>query len=126
LMEVQSKRQTSQHLSITLQDEGQIQKIDEAEAGFRLASVVTSMPSSPKAPRAARAGSAGPRRGARSRAGAAAGKAAARQQPPAGTTPLVQQPAPSPRRLRARVPGWMQVLGAVVALLMLLVLLLMR
>jgi len=127
LMEVQSKRQTSQHLSITLQDEGQIQKIDEAEAGFRLASVVTSMPSSPKAPRAARSGSAGPRRGARSRAGAAAGKPASRQQPPAAaSTPIVQQTAPSPRRLRARVPGWMQVLGAVVALLMLLVLLLMR
>jgi hypothetical protein len=43
LMEVpyENKRQGYKHLSITVQEDGQIQHIDEAEAGFRLASIAT-------------------------------------------------------------------------------------
>jgi hypothetical protein len=42
LMDVayQSKRYGLKHLSITVHEDGQIQQIDEAEAGFRLASIV--------------------------------------------------------------------------------------
>jgi len=76
LIEVQSKRQNYTHLSITLQDEGQIQEIDETEAGFRLASAATLPSQAQKAPRAARSAAAAPRRGARSRA--VAGKPAGR------------------------------------------------
>jgi hypothetical protein len=131
LMEVQSKRQNYQHLSITLQDEGQIQQIDEAEAGFRLSSVIApmlvNMPASPKAPRAARAASTGPRRGARNRAAAAAGKPASRPpQAAAASTPVAPPTASSPRRLLEHIPRWAAVAAVVAALLMLLVLMLMH
>jgi hypothetical protein len=38
----ENKRHGYKHLSITVQEDGQIQHIDEAEAGFRLASIATS------------------------------------------------------------------------------------
>jgi hypothetical protein len=46
LMEVpyESKRYGYKHLSITVQEDGQIQQLDEAEAGFRLASMSTASP----------------------------------------------------------------------------------
>jgi hypothetical protein len=131
LMEVpfQSTRQGYKHLSITVQEEGQIQEIDEAEAGFRLASIAKPQPShSQKAPRASRSGTAvsGPRRGSRVRAAATGGKPAGRQPPapPASSAPTVQAAAALPQRRLAAIPGWVQTIGAVVGLITLLVLLL--
>jgi len=118
LMEVQSKRQNYTHLSITLQDEGQIQKIDDAEAGFRLASVATPPPQAQKAPRAPRAAAAGPRRGGRSRAAAKS----APQPPPAAAAPVAQPAAP--RRLLHRMALWATSAVAVAGVVMLLALML--
>jgi len=46
LMDVpyENKRHGYKHLSVTVQDDGQIQQLDEAEAGFRLASISHAMP----------------------------------------------------------------------------------
>ena len=55
LMDVpyESKRYGYKHLSITVQEDGQIQQLDEAEAGFRLASIShASPPRAPSSPRA--------------------------------------------------------------------------
>ena len=41
LMDVPYETKLSKHLSITVQDEGQIQWLDDAQAGFRLASITT-------------------------------------------------------------------------------------
>jgi hypothetical protein len=57
----ENKRQGYKHLSITVQEDGQIQRLDEAEAGFRLASVGATPPArtapvpSPKPPTRRRA-----------------------------------------------------------------------
>jgi hypothetical protein len=51
----ESKRQGTKHLSITVQEDGQIQQLDEAEAGFRLASIVKA-PAPRSLPRAASSG----------------------------------------------------------------------
>jgi hypothetical protein len=45
----ESKRYGYKHLSITVQEDGQIQQLDEAEAGFRLASIARASPP-PQAP----------------------------------------------------------------------------
>jgi hypothetical protein len=49
LMDVpyENKRHGYKHLSITVQEDGQIQRLDEAEAGFRLASVGATPPARP-------------------------------------------------------------------------------
>jgi hypothetical protein len=131
LMEVlfHSARQGYKHLSITVQEEGQIQKIDESEAGFRLASIAKPPPPPNQKPsRAARPGTAAavPRRGSRNRAAASGGKPAGRQPParPASSAPTMQAAAALPQRLLAAIPRWVQAIGAVVGLLTLLVLLL--
>jgi hypothetical protein len=40
----ENKRSGHKHLSITVQDDGQIQQLGETEAGFRLASISTAPP----------------------------------------------------------------------------------
>jgi hypothetical protein len=132
LMEVpfQSKRRNYKHLSVTVQDEGQIQEIDEAEAGFRLASSTKpSPPQDRKAPRASRSGSApAPRRGSGGRA-ATGGKPAGRPQParsaqPASSAATMPAAGALSQRLLATIPRWAQAIGAVIGLVTLLVLLL--
>ncbi len=127
LMEAPSRGH--KQLSITVQDDGQIQEIDEAEAGFRLASIAKPQPPpAQKAPRPSRAGPAatGPRRGSRSRGTATAAKPAGRPPPalPAASAPGMQPAAASPLRVLAESPRWAQAIGAILGFVMLLVLLL--
>jgi hypothetical protein len=92
----ENKRYGHKHLSITVQEDGQIQQLSEAEAGFRLASISTAPPprdlavtqAAPAAKPAAippAAAAAKPKRPRRSR-----GSTAARRQKPAS------QPTPAP------------------------------
>jgi hypothetical protein len=72
LMDVpyENKKQGYKHLSITVQEDGQIQQLDEAEAGFRLASMA--QPSRDSATRAAAAAKApAGKRGRKAKKGAA-------------------------------------------------------
>jgi hypothetical protein len=95
LMDVpyENKRQGYKHLSITVQEDGQIQRLDEAEAGFRLASVGATPP--------ARTAPAPAKPPARRRA------AAAKPQPPA--------PVSLWRRL-TEIGRWLWVIGTIVVL----------
>jgi hypothetical protein len=123
LMDVpyESKRHGYRHLSITVQEDGQIQHLDETDAGFRLASISTAPPrdrclsgAAPSGIAAAErpsAASAKPKdvrlrgRGiARTRTGPATAQGAAR----------------SPQRLLARISRWMCVGGTIIVLVMLL------
>jgi hypothetical protein len=49
-MPYESKRFGYKHLSVTVQEDGQIQQLDEAEAGFRLASIARAPPPLPAPP----------------------------------------------------------------------------
>src|SRR5215472_4500701 len=103
LMDVpfESKRQRYKHLSITVQEEGQIQQIDEAEAGFRLASIAPAPPPQPAAARAGRTAatappaSGGKSGGSRKRA-ASGGKRSSRRQPTPTPAAASAQQAPAP------------------------------
>jgi hypothetical protein len=120
LMEVQyqNKRHGHKHLSIAVQEDGQIQQIDEAEAGFRLASagsaasarnpaLVSADKPPPAAPVTVIAKPASSTRRQRS-------KSAGRKPTPA--------PAPAPQARAAahplsKVPRWMWVIGMLIVLL---------
>ena len=124
------------HLSITVQEEGQIQWLDDAQAGFRLASITTASPTrdrvltsaaSPASPVAAPpAATAKPAAAAkpktlrpRSQGTARAKKGAGRQQPiPAAAIAVpAQQGIQSPRRFLAAIPQWMWAIGTIIALI---------
>src|SRR5215467_5874998 len=115
LMDVpfESKRQRYKHLSITVQEEGQIQQIDEAEAGFRLASIAATPVS------AGQAALRPSRKGAKSRSRKLASGAprAPRPQAVASAGRQAQQP---PRR----AARWIKVIGTLAVLTILVALLL--
>src|SRR5229473_823547 len=118
------------HLSITVQEDGQIQWLDEAQAGFRLASIVMAPPprdrvstgaASSGSPAAAPPAAAAKPKTLRPRSqGTARGhKRAGRQQPIPATTVAVpaQQGTPSPTRFLAAIPRWMWAIGTFIVLI---------
>jgi hypothetical protein len=121
------------HLSITVQEDGQIQWLDEAQAGFRLASIVMAPP--PRDRVSTGAASSGSRVAVppaaaakpktlrpRSQGTARGHKRAGRQQPiPAATIAVpTQQGTASPGRFLAAIPLWMWGIGTLVVLITLL------
>jgi hypothetical protein len=121
------------HLSITVQEEGQIQWLDEAQAGFRLASIVMAPPprdrvstgaASSGSPVAAPPAAAAKPKTLRPRSqGTARGhKRAGRQQsiPAAAIAVPAQQGTPSPGRFLAAIPLWMLAIGTLIVLITLL------
>jgi hypothetical protein len=121
------------HLSITVQEDGQIQWLDEAQAGFRLAGIVMAPPprdrvstgaASSGSPVAAPPAAAAKPKTLRPRSqGAARGhKRSGRQPPiPAATIAVTAQPGTqSPRRFLAAIPLWMLVIGTIIVLITLL------
>ena len=118
------------HLSITVQEDGQIQWLDETQAGFRLASIVMAPPprdrvstgaassGSPVAPSSAAAAKPKTLR-PRSQGTARGHKRAGRQQPiPTATIAVpTQQGTPSPTRFLAAIPRWMWAIGTFIVLI---------
>jgi hypothetical protein len=94
LMDVPYETKRFKHLSITVQEDGQIQQLDEAEAGFRLASISPPPRDGRRQPAAAASAAAAPRRAAR-----------------------------VPRRASARMRRWMWAIGAIVAVILAMMLL---
>jgi hypothetical protein len=130
----ENKRYGHKHLSITVQEDGQIQELNETEAGSRLASIsaapsprdraVTQAVASPGPAATAPAAAAAKPKNTRSR-GSSSGKPAGRQKPAPAATPaaaatIVQQAAQSSWRLSAGTLRRIWIIGAVVALIMLL------
>ena len=117
------------HLSITVQEDGQIQWLDEAQAGFRLASIVMAPPprdrvstgaASSGSPVAAPAAAAKPKTlRPRSQGTARGHKRAGRQQPiPTATIAVpTQQGVQSPGRFLAAIPRWMWAIGTFIVLI---------
>jgi hypothetical protein len=118
------------HLSITVQEEGQIQWLDDAQAGFRLASITTASrprergvtgaasfgsPVAASPPAAAKPKTLRPR----SQGTARGHKRAGRQQPIPATAIAVpaQQGIQSPRRFLTAIPRWVWAIGTIIALL---------
>src|SRR5262245_24151294 len=118
LMDVayQNKRYDLKHLSITVHDEGQVQQINEAEAGFRLASIVRSEPA---------AGAARPHQAVATPAPVVKPKISRprrtkskRGGKPQSATPGVTAAQPTARvssRLLARIRNWFWVVAAIIA-----------
>jgi hypothetical protein len=130
LMDVPYETKLYKHLSITVQEEGQIQWLDDAQAGFRLASIAMALPprdrgstgaASLASPVAASPPAAAKPKTLRPRSqGIARGhKRAGRQQPIPATAVAVpaQQGIQSPRRLLAAIPQWMWAIGTIIALI---------
>jgi hypothetical protein len=119
LMEVpyENKRAGYKHLSITVQEDGQIQVIDESEAGFRLASAATAPPAPLRAAATAIAKAAKPKKGSSSRGSHAAKRQRTRSAPTASSG--AQRPAWL-RRFAAR-PRWLLASGGAATLVALLV-----
>jgi hypothetical protein len=141
LMDVHETK-SYRHLSITVQEEGQIQWLDDAQAGFRLASIampsrdriltgaafsgspVTASLAAAASPAAASpVAAAKPKTPRPRRQGTARGhKRAGPQQPiPAATIAITaQQGTQSPRRFVAASPLWMWMTGTIIVLITLL------
>src|SRR5438105_2918191 len=131
LMDVPYETKRYRHLSITVQEDGQIQWLDEAQAGFRLASIAMAPPphhrgltgaASGRPVAAPPAATAKPKT-LRSRSqGTARGHKRGRQQPIPATTIAVpaQQGTQSPRRFLAAILPWMWVIGTIIVLITLL------
>jgi hypothetical protein len=131
LMDVPYETKLYKHLSITVQEEGQIQWLDDAQAGFRLASIAMAPPSRDRGLMGAPASSASPVAASppaaakpktlrpRSQATARGHKRAGRQQPIPATAVAVpaQQGIQSPRRLLAAIPQWVWAIGTIIALI---------
>jgi hypothetical protein len=127
LVDVPYETKLYKHLSITVQEEGQIQWLDEAQAGHRLASIATASPprdrnsgavSSGAPVAAAPAVAAKPKR-ARGQGAARGKKRASRRQPaPSPTTVAApaQQAARSQKRFLAAIPRWLWVIGIFIVL----------
>src|SRR5262249_20043066 len=125
LMDVplEGKRKRHQHLSITVQEEGQIQQIDEAEAGVSLGRIAAAPPH-PAAHRSGRSAatappaSSGKSGGSRKRAAAGGKRSSRRQTAPTPTTaPAQPAPAPPAQRPSAGFPRWAQVLATLVVII---------
>jgi hypothetical protein len=109
----ESKRHGHKHLSITVQEDGQIQQLDEAEAGFRLASIIAKAPPPRDHGLAGTALSATP---ATTRSSTRGGKRASRRQAAAAAVAPPQPAARSPRLAPARIRPWLWALAAIVVL----------
>ncbi|HEY3641200.1 MAG TPA: hypothetical protein VGL31_08895 [Xanthobacteraceae bacterium] len=136
LMDVpyESKRHGHKHLSITVQEDGQIQQLDETEAGFRLASISTAPPprdrglpgvapsgnpvAAPLFGAAAKPKSLAPRSSGTARKNQRAGRR--QPAPAANAAATAQQGARSPSRMLAGIRRWMWVIGAIIGLIVLL------
>ena len=103
----ESKRHGYKHLSITVHEDGQIQQLDEAEAGFRLASIARPSAAAPAAAPSAATAKPGSSRSRTRRQAAAA----------AATT---QQAGRSPKRVLGAIRRWMWVIGTIIVLVILL------
>lgn len=127
LVDVPYETKLYKHLSITVQEEGQIQWLDEAQAGHRLASIATAPPprdrnsgavSSAAPVAAAPAVAAKPKR-ARGQGAARGKKRASRPQPTPTPTTVgapAQQAARSQKRFLAAIPRWLWVIGIFIVL----------
>lgn len=119
LMDVayQNKRYGIKHLTITVQDDGQIQEIDEAEAGFRLASIAKAEPVPiSRLPDGAVATPAASRKPRTSRPSRNKSKRVGQRQTAAPSATAQQTARPS-WRLLLRIPRWIWVAAAAVLLL---------
>ena len=135
LMDVPYETKRYKHLSITVQEDGQIQQLDEAEAGFRLASIAPPPRDrgSPGAGPAATAGIAPPSAATvvfkrlwwRNRAAAPASRRAGRRQPAATASAAAapRRAARSPKRWLGGTGRWLWVIGVIVVFVALLLLL---
>jgi hypothetical protein len=120
LLDVAYEGKRYKHLSITVQEDGQIQQLDEAAAGFRLASIAQAAPALASAPAA-------PPPSARSApASAVAAKpknsrsrSRRRPAPPVPTAATVRHAAQLPGRLLARIGRWMALIGTIIVLILL-------
>jgi hypothetical protein len=125
LMDVpyESKRHGYKHLSITVLEDGQIQQLDEAEAGFRLASISTAPPRDRASPGAApSAATAKPTSfWSRNRDTARTHKRSGRRQAAAAAAAVPQRAVRSPARLRLH--RWAWVIAAFVVLMVFILLL---
>ena len=116
LMDVayQNKRYGLKHLSITVHDDGQIQEIKEAEAGFRLASIAKAEPApSPSRPGRAAAGPSTVAKPKTSRPRSYKSKRSAKPQTIAPSPAAPQRTALLSSRLLARIRGWLWVAAAI-------------
>jgi hypothetical protein len=107
----ESKRYGYKHLSITVQEIGQIQQIDEAEAGFRLASMAMAPPPDRGSPGASPSGSR-----------AVVSPSVARRKP-APSAPGATAPRPAARSsglLSTRIRLWLWAIGILIVLIVLL------
>jgi hypothetical protein len=114
LMDVayQNKRYGLKHLSITVHDDGQIQEIDEAQAGFRLASIAKSRPApSPSHPGGAVAAPAAVTKPRTPRPRRTRSKRAGQPQAVAPSPTASQQT--GPLSLLARIRSWIWVAAAI-------------
>jgi hypothetical protein len=133
LMDVpyESKRYGYKHLSITVQEDGQIQQLEEAEAGFRLSSIARApppqapspSPSTPAAPSAApppATTTAKPKSGRSRRPKQAAPAQAASVASPAAAPPAAapQGAARVPWRRVVRIGCWIAVIATTVILVL--------
>jgi len=130
LMDVPYETKLYKHLSITVQEEGQIQWLDDAQAGFRLASIAMAPPPrdrgltgavSSASPVAASPPAAAKPKALRPRSqGTARGHKRAGPQPPIPATAIAvpaQQGIQSPRRFLAAIPQWVWAIGTIIALI---------
>jgi hypothetical protein len=124
LMDVpyESKRHGYRHLSITVQEDGQIQQLDETDAGFRLASISTAPPPRDRClPGAAPSGTAAAEppsaASAKPKDVRLRGRGIAHKRTGRATA---QGAGRSPQRLLARIPRWMWAVGTIIVLVMLL------
>jgi hypothetical protein len=116
LMDVayQNKRYGLKHLSITVHDEGQIQELDEAQAGFRLASIAKAAPASGSGrPGGAVAAPAAVTKPRTSRPRRTRSQRAGQPQAVAPSPTASQRTGPLPWRLLARIRGWIWVALAI-------------
>lgn len=131
LMDVpyESKRHGHKHLSITVQEDGQIQQIDEAEAGFRLASISSAVPprdrglpgaARPESPAATPSATIARPKSPRGKRGARKPKRTGRRQPVPSIAAVFQRAARSQRPWVAGVRRWMWVIGTISVLIILL------
>ncbi len=125
----ESKRYGYKHLSITVQEDGQIQQLDEAEAGFRLASIARAPPPQAQPPLLAAPPAPAPSittakpKGGRPRRPkpAAPAQPAALAQPISAASPAAtpQEAARVPWRRLVRIGCWVAVFATTVVLVLL-------
>jgi hypothetical protein len=120
-MDVPYESKRYKHVSITVQDDGQIQQIDEAEAGFRLASISKAPPRNGGLPAAAPSGTTA----AATAAATPSKQTTARKRKRAGGRQASAAAAPPPaaqlpRRLWTKTGRWILAIGTMSVLTILL------